>query len=68
MNKTCKCGFDENHPTVTHKCNYNKWGWFLLTVLGMSAKPQSVEFICTNCSETISISTDASILAKFVGR
>ena len=68
MNQVCKCGNNINHPKVYHKCNYSKWGWFLLTILGLSAKPSSVSFICSNCEQRILTSKENKILTKYVGR
>ena len=68
MNEHCKCGHKYDHPLVIHECEYSKWGWFLLTILGLSAKPISVKFICTNCKEQILETSDENILKKFVGR
>jgi len=68
MENTCKCGYDMNHLKTIHKSEYSKWGWFLFTVLGLSAKPKSVKFICTDCGDTICKSTDSGILNKYVGR
>ncbi|MBI1933145.1 MAG: hypothetical protein HYS24_11475 [Ignavibacteriales bacterium] len=68
MNEHCKCGHKYDHPLVIHECEYSKWGWFLLTILGLSAKPKSVKFICANCNEQILATSDENILKKFVGR
>lgn len=68
MSDVCKCGYDINHPKVIHKSEYSKFGWFLFTILGLSAKPRKVTFICSDCNQTISITSDPKILQKFVGR
>ena len=68
MENLCKCGNDINHLKVIHKSEYSKWGWFLFTVLGLSAKPKSVKFVCSDCKDTISVSTDPKILKKYIGR
>ena len=68
MNQTCKCGFDQHHKSVTHKCNYTYWGWFLLTILGMSAKPKSVDFVCIKCNVTILTTSEHEVLTKYIGR
>ncbi|MBK8944304.1 MAG: hypothetical protein IPM32_03440 [Ignavibacteriae bacterium] len=68
MNKVCKCGHDINHPIVIHESEYSKWGWFLFTILGLSAKPKSVKFICSKCNEIIFSTSEPKILKKFVGR
>lgn len=68
MNQNCKCGYDINHPNVVHKTEYSKLGWFLFTLLGLSAKPKKVKFICSECKETVLISTKSEMLSKYVGR
>ena len=68
MDKICRCGHDINHQKVEHKCQYSKFGWFLLTILGMSAKPKKVSYVCSECNEIIDESTDPKILREYVGR
>ena len=68
MNKLCKCGYDKYHEKVIHKSEYTKWGWFLFTILGLSAKPKVIKFVCSECEEITSITTNPEILSKYVGR
>ena len=68
MNSICKCGNDIDNPKVYHKSEYSKWGWFLFTILGLSAKPTSVSFICSICEEIILVTKDKDVLKKYVGR
>lgn len=68
MKKKCKCGYTKEHNKVVHTCNYSGFGWFLFTVLGLSAKPQSVSFTCSVCNETIEINSNPELLKKYVGR
>ena len=68
MEYNCKCGHDISHPSVMHKTEYSKLSWFLLTVLGLSAKPKIVKFICSECLETLLITSDRKILSKYIGR
>ena len=68
MKNNCKCGHSVEHDKVIHETEYTKWGWFLFTVLGLSAKPSKVKFICSECDQTIIVTRDPTILAKFVGR
>lgn len=67
-NISCKCGNGITHPKVIHKTEYSSWGWFLFTILGLSAKPKKVSFTCTKCKETFLVSTNKEILNKYVGR
>jgi len=68
MNSICKCGNSINHPKVYHNSEYSKWGWFLLTILGLSARPKSVSFICRDCKEILHVSKEREVLDKYVGR
>lgn len=68
MENICSCGNNIEHKKVYHETIYSKWGWFLLTVLGLSAKPKRVNFICNDCKETLLSSIENDILNKFVGR
>lgn len=68
ISQKCRCSFAVDHPKVIHKTEYSKWGWFLFTILGLSAKPNSIKFICSVCSETIAINNDPDILKKYIGR
>jgi len=65
---TNRCGFDLNHPKIITKTNYFSWGWLFFTILGLSAKPKRVDFICSEREEKILSSTDKNILQKYVGR
>lgn len=62
----------ENIDVISKKCDvktyYSGWGWFLFTVIGMSAKPSKVEFIDRITGKIIGISVDPDILGRFVGR
>jgi len=66
--KICKCGYKINDPHIVAKTNYSSWGWFLFTILGMSAKPISIDFICTVCGDKLESSTDQETLKRFIGR
>ena len=68
MSKKCNCGYDINHPKIIHRSEYSTWGWFLITILGLSAKPKKVNFECSECGDIISVATDPKVLDKFVGR
>ncbi|RMD51582.1 MAG: hypothetical protein D6830_00015 [Ignavibacteria bacterium] len=66
--KKCKCGNDRNSKQVNHKCHYSGFGWFLFSILGMSAKPVRVDFTCNNCGETFEKCTDPQVLKQYAGR
>jgi hypothetical protein len=68
MENKCKCGYEIEHNKVVHETEYTKWGWFLFTILGLSAKPSKVKFICSECGEIILETREPAVLSKFVGR
>lgn len=68
MGNKCSCGHSIDHEKVIHKSDYSKFGWFLFTILGLSAQPKKVSFICSDCNEIISESNEPELLKKFIGR
>ena len=50
------------------KTHYSGWGWFLFTVIGMSATPVKVDFIDRATGEVVESTTAPEITKKFVGR
>jgi len=68
MYNKCKCDNRIEDQNIIHECEYSKWGWFLLTVLGLSAKPKKVDFTCLKCGQLFSTSSDPEVLKKFIGR
>ena len=47
----CSCGYDRHHPMVTPKPTYTAWGTFWVTLMGVSATPIRIDFICRRCDE-----------------
>jgi hypothetical protein len=68
MKNTCKCGYNYNNTKVIAKTKYSSLGWFLFTILGLSAKPIQVDFTCSICGEVIATSKEKEILSKYIGR
>jgi hypothetical protein len=50
------------------KTTYTGWGWFLFTVVGMSATPSKVEFVNRENGSIVAETMDKDILKHFVGR
>ncbi|GAB4135772.1 MAG: hypothetical protein Fur0015_08490 [Ignavibacteriales bacterium] len=50
------------------KTHYSRFGWFLLTFIGMSAKPIKVEIIEKSSGKIVQTITKETILKKFIGR
>ncbi len=62
--KRCACGFTKDSPEVAQEPQYTLWGWILLTVLGISAKPDHIAFRCTHCRQKLGISRDPKLLTR----
>jgi len=62
--KKCACGHDRHAPEVAQEPEYTLWGWILLAVLGISAKPDHIVFRCTRCRQKLGISRDPALLER----
>jgi hypothetical protein len=60
--------YSQNPDQYEIKTHYSGWGWFLFTIIGMSAKPSKVEFIDRISGEIVESTTNPDITKKFVGR
>ncbi len=60
--KKCRCGYTRESPEVAQEPQYTLWGWILLTVLGISAKPDHIAFRCTKCREKLGVSRNPALL------
>jgi hypothetical protein len=59
----CRCGHDRNHPLVSPSAQYTFTGWFL-TMVGISARPTSIKFICRRCDQVVDTTTDPTLIAE----
>lgn len=60
----CACGRDRSHPEVAPEPVYTQWSW-LLFLIGVTAKPQSVLYRCIWCKQVLASTRDPKILSKF---
>jgi hypothetical protein len=60
--KRCKCGYARGHHMVSADPQYSGVGWFLVLV-GISATPHTVRFVCRRCEEVLETVTDRAALA-----
>ncbi len=64
VGKKCACGHTRDDPKVAQEPEYTLWGWILLSVLGISAKPDHIVFRCTQCRQKLGVSRDPALLAR----
>jgi hypothetical protein len=62
--KTCSCGHTRDHELVVHEPEYTLWGWILLSMFGISAKPDHIVFRCTKCREKLGVSRDKALIDR----
>ncbi len=55
--KTCPCGHPRGHHLVSPEPNYTFGGWMLI-LIGITAAPTQVRFVCRSCTKVIEVVTD----------
>jgi hypothetical protein len=63
--ETCTCGFDRHHHMVSANATYTAWGTFWITIMGVSAIPIRVDFICRVCNEKFDFEIEPDNLKNF---
>ena len=63
--ETCSCGYSRKHHLVTPRATYTAWGTFWITIMGVSATPIRVDFICRMCNEKFDFEIDPERLKDF---
>ena len=63
--ETCSCGHSRSHHLVTPRATYTAWGTFWITIMGVSATPIRVDFICRMCNEKFDFEIDPERLKDF---
>lgn len=61
--KTCKCGHTKTHELVEQEPEYTLWGWLVLSMTGITPKPDHIVYRCTMCHQKIATTRDPRVLA-----
>lgn len=64
MAKVCPCGHDRHHPLVEEEPEYTLWGWIMLSMFGLTPKPDRIEYRCTICRRTVGVTRDPDRLQR----
>ncbi len=59
----CPCGHDREHTLVSPEAEYTFGGWFL-SMVGISARPIAIRFVCRRCGHVVERSTNEKILTE----
>jgi|GEM_PF-4031875 len=68
MNTNTSEYYESNKTKYERKSVYSGFGWFLVTIIGMSALPTKIEFYDKETGKLVSIFTDEETRKKYVGR
>ena len=62
--RTCKCGHTRSHELVVEEPEYTLWGWILLSMFGITPKPDHVVYRCQMCRQSLGSTRDPKVLAR----
>jgi hypothetical protein len=60
----CRDGYDKTNPVVQPVYHYGWWSTFSL-LMGYTALPQRIDFVCPRCGTVFGSITDRKALEKF---
>jgi hypothetical protein len=66
--RTCRCGHTKNHELVVEEPEYTLWGWILLSMFGITPKPDHVVYRCQMCRQSVGSTRDPKVLARRTSR
>ena len=62
--KTCHCGHRKGDPAIQEEPEYGFVGWMLLSIFGITPRPDWISFRCRYCREELGTSRDPKLLAR----
>lgn len=62
--RTCRCGHTKSHEMVVEEPEYTLWGWILLSMFGITPKPDHVVYRCQLCRQSLGSTRDPRVLAR----
>jgi hypothetical protein len=65
--RTCRCGHTKGHELVVEEPEYTLWGWILLSMFGITPKPDHVVYRCQMCRQSLGSTRDPKVLARRTG-
>lgn len=64
MKRTCHCGHKLGDPEIEEEPEYTTWGWIMLSMFGMTPRPDYIAFRCSLCRAELGRSRDPKLLAR----
>ena len=62
----CSCGNDRHHHMVSERREYTAWGKFWMILMGVSARPVKIDFVCRQCKERFDFIKDEKELNQYL--
>lgn len=62
--RTCHCGHRVGHAAIVEEPEYGTLGWILLSLVGITPRPDHISFRCMYCREEIATSRSPQLLAR----
>lgn len=63
-NRTCHCGHRQGDPAIREEPEYGVLGWILLSIFGITPRPDHISFRCMYCREELAQSRNPRLLAR----
>lgn len=61
----CRCGHGVGHLMVSELAVFGVWGTFLAFFMGVTTKPQRIDYQCRVCKTIIHTTTDDATLLAY---
>ncbi len=62
--RTCFCGHKKGDEAIQEEPEYSMFGWLLLSMFGITPRPDHIAFRCRYCRAELGLSRDPRLLAK----
>ena len=61
----CPCGYGVGHLMVSENAQFGVWGTFLSLFMGVTARPQRIDYKCRVCKTVLHTTQDDEALAAY---
>src|SRR6185312_4630244 len=62
--RKCRCGHAKGDPMIVEEPEYTLWGWIVLSMFGITPKPDHVVYRCQMCRQSLGSTRDPKVLAR----
>jgi hypothetical protein len=62
--RACHCGHRRGDAAIQEEPEYDTFGWILLSIFGITPRPDHIAFRCMYCREELGRSRSPALLAR----